>query len=223
MRERARIDDIVGSYVTLKNAGGGSLKGLCPFHDEKSPSFNVTPARGFFYCFGCQEGGDVIDFIQKIDRSPSTRRSRRWPRRSASSCGTTSPARRCSVARATSVRGWSRRTRSPRSTTSSSCSVRPTRRRPAVPGQARLRQGRRRPLRRRVRAARRRGADQATCAAAASPTPNSSPPAWPRGAARTVRPVPRPAAVADPGRVRRDGRVRRPPAVRRRPDRRRST
>ncbi|GAA3086589.1 DNA primase [Kribbella aluminosa] len=68
MRERARIDDVVGSYVTLKNAGGGNLKGLCPFHDEKSPSFNVTPARGFFYCFGCQEGGDVIDFIQKVDQ-----------------------------------------------------------------------------------------------------------------------------------------------------------
>jgi DNA primase len=68
VRERARIDEVVGSYVTLKNAGGGSLKGLCPFHDEKSPSFNVTPARGFFYCFGCQEGGDVIDFIQKIDQ-----------------------------------------------------------------------------------------------------------------------------------------------------------
>ncbi|MEU8226388.1 DNA primase [Kribbella sp. NPDC048915] len=68
VRERARIDDVVGSYVTLKNAGGGNLKGLCPFHDEKSPSFNVTPARGFFYCFGCQEGGDVIDFVQKIDQ-----------------------------------------------------------------------------------------------------------------------------------------------------------
>jgi DNA primase len=68
VRERARIDDVVGSYVTLKNAGGGNLKGLCPFHDEKSPSFNVTPSRGFFYCFGCQEGGDVIDFIQKVDQ-----------------------------------------------------------------------------------------------------------------------------------------------------------
>jgi DNA primase len=68
VRERARIDDIVGSYVTLKNAGGGSLKGLCPFHDEKTPSFNVTPARGFFFCFGCSEGGDVIDFVQKIDQ-----------------------------------------------------------------------------------------------------------------------------------------------------------
>ncbi|HEY3003804.1 MAG TPA: DNA primase [Kribbellaceae bacterium] len=68
VRERARIDEVVGAYVTLKNAGGGSLKGLCPFHDEKSPSFNVTPARGFFFCFGCQEGGDVIDFVQKIDQ-----------------------------------------------------------------------------------------------------------------------------------------------------------
>jgi DNA primase len=68
VRERARIDEIIGAHVTLKNAGGGSLKGLCPFHDEKSPSFNVTPARGFFFCFGCSVGGDVIDFVQKIDQ-----------------------------------------------------------------------------------------------------------------------------------------------------------
>lgn len=67
VRERARIDEIVGSYVTLRNAGGGSMKGLCPFHDEKTPSFQVTPARGLFYCFGCGEGGDVISFMQKID------------------------------------------------------------------------------------------------------------------------------------------------------------
>ena len=67
VRERARIEDVVGGYLQLRNAGGGSLKGLCPFHDEKTPSFQVTPARGFFYCFGCGEGGDVITFIQKID------------------------------------------------------------------------------------------------------------------------------------------------------------
>jgi DNA primase len=67
VREKARIDDVVSSYVTLRNAGGGSLKGLCPFHDEKSPSFHVTPSRGFFHCFGCQEGGDVITFLMKID------------------------------------------------------------------------------------------------------------------------------------------------------------
>ncbi len=67
VRERARIDEVVVDYVTLRNAGGGSQKGLCPFHDEKSPSFHVTPARGFYHCFGCGEGGDVIDFLMKID------------------------------------------------------------------------------------------------------------------------------------------------------------
>ncbi|MDN5562542.1 MAG: DNA primase [Luteococcus sp.] len=66
VRERARIDDVVSSHVTLKPAGGGSLKGLCPFHDEKTPSFQVTPARGFYYCFGCGEGGDSITFLQKV-------------------------------------------------------------------------------------------------------------------------------------------------------------
>ncbi|WP_121256540.1 DNA primase [Nocardioides ferulae] len=67
VREKARIDDVVSSYVTLRNAGGGSQKGLCPFHDEKSPSFHVTPSRGFYHCFGCGEGGDVISFVMKID------------------------------------------------------------------------------------------------------------------------------------------------------------
>jgi DNA primase len=67
VRERSPIDEVVGEYLQLKNAGGGSLKGLCPFHDEKTPSFNVTPARGLFYCFSCAEGGDVIKFVQKID------------------------------------------------------------------------------------------------------------------------------------------------------------
>jgi DNA primase len=67
VRERARIDEVVREYVTLKSAGGGSLKGLCPFHDERSPSFHVTPSRGMWYCFGCGEGGDVLNFVQKID------------------------------------------------------------------------------------------------------------------------------------------------------------
>ena len=67
VRERARIDDVVSSYVTLRSAGGGSMKGLCPFHDEKSPSFNVTPSRQMYYCFGCGAGGDVIKFVMEID------------------------------------------------------------------------------------------------------------------------------------------------------------
>ncbi len=67
VREKARIDEVISSYVTLRNAGGGSMKGLCPFHDEKSPSFHVTPSRGFYHCFGCQAGGDVINFLMQID------------------------------------------------------------------------------------------------------------------------------------------------------------
>lgn len=67
VREKARIDDVVSEYVTLKRAGGGSLKGLCPFHDEKTPSFNVNPSRQFWHCFGCGEGGDVISFVMKVD------------------------------------------------------------------------------------------------------------------------------------------------------------
>jgi DNA primase len=67
VREKTPIADVVGEHVQLRNAGGGNLKGLCPFHDEKSPSFSVSPARGLFYCFGCGAGGDVIRFVQNID------------------------------------------------------------------------------------------------------------------------------------------------------------
>ncbi|MDT0327364.1 DNA primase [Nocardiopsis lambiniae] len=67
VRERTPIADVIGEYLQLRNAGGGSLKGLCPFHDEKSPSFNVTPAKNLYYCFGCGEGGDAISFVQKIE------------------------------------------------------------------------------------------------------------------------------------------------------------
>ncbi|KRC63326.1 DNA primase [Aeromicrobium sp. Root236] len=67
VRERARIDEIVEQYVTLKNAGGGSRKGLCPFHDEKSPSFNVRPVQGFYHCFGCGASGDVYKFLMEIE------------------------------------------------------------------------------------------------------------------------------------------------------------
>ncbi|HET9188559.1 MAG TPA: DNA primase [Acidothermaceae bacterium] len=67
VRELSPVAEVIGEVVTLRSAGGGSLKGLCPFHDERSPSFNVTPARGFWHCFGCGEGGDVISFVQKID------------------------------------------------------------------------------------------------------------------------------------------------------------
>ncbi|NUU22218.1 MAG: DNA primase, partial [Streptomycetaceae bacterium] len=67
VREAARIEDVVGESIQLRNAGGGNLKGLCPFHDEKSPSFNVSPAKGLYHCFGCQVGGDVIEFVMNVD------------------------------------------------------------------------------------------------------------------------------------------------------------
>jgi DNA primase len=67
VRSRSPIAEVVGEYLQLRSAGGGSLKGLCPFHEEKTPSFNVTPARSLWYCFSCAEGGDVIAFIRKID------------------------------------------------------------------------------------------------------------------------------------------------------------
>ncbi|MGV0835234.1 DNA primase [Mycolicibacterium thermoresistibile] len=67
IRDRVRIEDVVGDYVQLRRAGADSLKGLCPFHDEKTPSFHVRPNHGHFHCFGCGEGGDVYAFIQKIE------------------------------------------------------------------------------------------------------------------------------------------------------------
>lgn len=67
IREKVRIEDVVGDYVQLRRAGADSMKGLCPFHDEKSPSFHVRPNHGHFHCFGCGEGGDVYAFVQKIE------------------------------------------------------------------------------------------------------------------------------------------------------------
>ncbi|MEU5717389.1 DNA primase [Streptomyces sp. NPDC020403] len=67
VRDAVPIDAVVSEYLQLRNAGGGNLKGLCPFHDEKSPSFQVSPGKGLFHCFGCQEGGDTIAFVMKID------------------------------------------------------------------------------------------------------------------------------------------------------------
>lgn len=67
VKARTNIADIVGEHVSLKSAGVGSMKGLCPFHDERSPSFHVRPQLGYYHCFGCGESGDVYTFLQKID------------------------------------------------------------------------------------------------------------------------------------------------------------
>ncbi len=67
VRERTSIVDVISEHVTLKPAGGGNVKGLCPFHDEKTPSFNVSPARNVYFCHGCGAGGDALKFVMDID------------------------------------------------------------------------------------------------------------------------------------------------------------
>ncbi len=67
VRERTNIADVVSEYVTLKPAGGGNVKGLCPFHDEKTPSFNVSTTKGLYFCYGCGAGGDTISFLMNLE------------------------------------------------------------------------------------------------------------------------------------------------------------
>ncbi|MET0302784.1 MAG: DNA primase [Microbacteriaceae bacterium] len=67
VKARTNIADIIGERVALKQAGVGAMKGLCPFHDERSPSFNVRPQAGFYHCFGCGESGDVYSFLRAMD------------------------------------------------------------------------------------------------------------------------------------------------------------
>jgi DNA primase len=67
VRERTSIADVISETVTLKSAGGGNLKGLCPFHDEKTPSFTVSPGRNVYFCHGCGAGGDAIKFLMDAE------------------------------------------------------------------------------------------------------------------------------------------------------------
>ena len=67
VKDKTSIVDVVRDHVTLRPAGVGSLKGLCPFHDERTPSFTVRESAGTYHCFGCGEGGDVVSFVQKVD------------------------------------------------------------------------------------------------------------------------------------------------------------
>ncbi|GAA5514752.1 DNA primase [Deinococcus carri] len=67
VRARLSIADVIGEHVRLTPAGKGRLKGLCPFHKEKSPSFQVDTEQGYFYCFGCKAGGDVFSFVQRVE------------------------------------------------------------------------------------------------------------------------------------------------------------
>ncbi|MBO1754753.1 DNA primase [Allobranchiibius sp. CTAmp26] len=67
VKERSLLEEVIREHVTLKPAGPRSLKGLCPFHDEKTPSFTVSPDNGTYHCFGCDKGGDVISFVMEVE------------------------------------------------------------------------------------------------------------------------------------------------------------
>ncbi len=67
VRERTDIAKLVGQYLTLKKTGHDSLSGLCPFHQEKTPSFSVSPGKQVYYCFGCGKGGDAIGFLRELE------------------------------------------------------------------------------------------------------------------------------------------------------------
>ena len=219
MRERADIVEIVKQYVTLKPAGGGAFKGLCPFHDEKSPSFQVRPGRGYF-CFGCERGwrrhllphearradlpGDRR-VPRRQDRRPAALHRGRRPDRAASRRGHPAAADRGAPGRAGLLR------RAPR--------VARRRGGSSVPRRARLRPGGRRHVRPRLRPARRRRALQAPAPEAVHRRRARDRRSGRREPARPLRPVPRSAAVADPGDLGRDDRLRCPADLRRRPDR----
>ena len=66
IKDAANIVDVVSEFVTLKKSGA-NYKGLCPFHNEKTPSFSVHPGKQVFHCFGCGEGGNVLTFLMKYE------------------------------------------------------------------------------------------------------------------------------------------------------------
>src|SRR3954469_5484086 len=67
VKQQADIVRVIGDYVKLKKAGAQNFSGLCPFHNEKTPSFSVHATRQFYHCFGCGASGDVFSFVQKLE------------------------------------------------------------------------------------------------------------------------------------------------------------
>ena len=208
----------MSGYVTLKRAGGGSLKGLCPFHDEKTPSFNVNPARQFFHCFGCGEGGDVISFLMKVDGLTFTESVERLADKFGVQLrredGDDEPVRPRGPARGRLIEAhkvaqqfYAEQLAGPDAVVARQFLAR-----------ARVRPVRGRDLRGGFRAPRRRGAG----------APPARSPVQRRGVGRRrsrragslpLRPLPRPPGVADPRGQRRHDRLRRAPDLRRRPHR----
>jgi len=67
VRHRLPVEEVVGEYLELKPAGGGSLKTVCPFHSEKTPSFYVSKEKQIWHCFGCDKGGDIFSFVMEME------------------------------------------------------------------------------------------------------------------------------------------------------------
>ena len=217
VRQRTDIKEVVDGYVTLKGAGLGSYKGLCPFHDERSPSFTVRPQVGRYHCFGCGEDGDVISFVQKLDHisfheaveklaAPDRLRAPLRGRRLRPQPGGHRPA----PAAAGRAQGGRRVLPRP--------AADPGRRRgPQLPLRPRLRPGGGRTVRRGLRPA------GLGLAAQAPPRPRLHGPGTQadrhvlRRRPGDLRPFPRPADLAHPGHRRRHHRLRRPQALRGRP------
>ena len=221
VRQRTDIKEVVDGYVTLKSAGVGSFKGLCPFHDERSRRRSTSARRsGTYHCFGCGEGGDVISFVQKMDHTTFTetverlaarigyraalrgRRARPAPRgrRPAPAAARRAQDRRGVLPRAAAHTG--ERADRPATSSPSAASTRPPR--PA--------------LRRRATPPRAGTGCSSTCADAGFPDDELKLTGmFSEGNRGHLRPVPRPADLAHPRPHRRHDRFRRPQAVRGRP------
>ncbi len=173
VKARTDIADIIGERVALKSAGVGAMKGLCPFHDERSPSFNVRPQAGFYHCFGCGESGDVYSFLRKMDHLSFTEAVERLAGRlgfplhyeDGGATPDTSGRTRLYAANAAAAEFFRAQLADERG-----------RRGPEVPRGAGLRRRRRRALRRRVRAEGLVGHAHRRCAPPATRTRSSAPP-----------------------------------------------
>ncbi len=187
VKERSSIEDVVRDHVTLRPAGVGSLKGLCPFHDEKTPSFTVRPAVGAYHCFGCGEGGDVISFVQKVEHLTFTEAVERLAAKVGMELHYEEGP---GGGRGREEGGLGRRTRLVEAHRAAQEFYAAALRRPAggpggpgLPPGPRLRPGRRGAVRGRVRARGAARSSPATCAARGSPTTSSSPRVCPGGGA----------------------------------------
>ena len=218
VRDRTSIADVISETVTLRSAGGGNLKGLCPFHDEKTPSFTVSPARNVYFCHGCGAGGDAIKFLMDAEHLTFIESVERLAGRAGIQLRYDESGRRARPAPAARAEAAAdRRARRRRRVLPRPAQHARRPQGPRVPRPARLRPGRRREVRLRLRPRRLGPAHQAPAAEGLHRRGADHRRAGQAGPVRLAdRPVPPPAALADPGPDRRRHRLRRAQALRRR-------